>query len=474
MTTYILPSVEITYSEEFQITAVSPSEVRIVVPDSVNAFQYEIVQSFPNAIPDVAVQVDVYGLFTDTGPIPFTERGYFELGFLNGVQGELSTSYAVMTIVPDGAASFPYPNDQFLKLAGDPIPDGSLLAEFQDWAASLTAAGDISEGALAPGELILFEAIEGVTKTENDLILGSIGDDTYFTGIGNDTVIAGSGNDSVDGGDGFDMIVVANAQSGYTLTLSSAGTILTDRSAQGSGEDRLISIETVSFDGSDPAVDSVPFNIDAIDGGTALTSAALIEIVELYIAYFNRAPDAIGLNFWATQVAEGLSLDDMAGFFFDQVETRALYASVLDENANLTDVSAFVTAVYNNVLGRIPDQLGFEFWVSTLQNAPDITPANFILAVLEGAKSPDNPTPEHAIDRAYLTNKAEIGAQFSVTLGMSNVENATQVMGLFEGTESSFAQALDAAAGFHTQALDPSSGEFLLPLVGVLDSGEMM
>lgn len=65
--------------------------------------------------------------------------------------------------------------------------------------------------------------------------------------------------------------------------------------------------------------------------------------IKLYIAYFNRSPDAVGLNFWGTAFANGTTLEQMATLFVDLDETRATYP---DSTSN-TD---FVTAVYDNVV----------------------------------------------------------------------------------------------------------------------------
>jgi hypothetical protein len=53
---------------------------------------------------------------------------------------------------------------------------------------------------------------------------------------------------------------------------------------------------------------------------------------------------------------------------------------------------------------------------------------------------------------------------------MSDLDNASAAMDLFNGSESSRDDALAAIDDFHDDALDPNSGEFLMPVVGVLDN----
>lgn len=52
---------------------------------------------------------------------------------------------------------------------------------------------------------------------------------------------------------------------------------------------------------------------------------------------------------------------------------------------------------------------------------------------------------------------------------MSDVENASAAMALFEGSEASIEQTVAAIDDYFAEALDADTGEFLMPLVGVID-----
>ena len=189
---------------------------------------------------------------------------------------------------------------------------------------------------------------------------GRKGNDTLQGGAGADTLIGGSGDDLIDGGPDTDTAIFSGDQAGYTLTLGPAGTRVTDRHADGSGTDTLSSIEFLDFSNEVDVFNGNPMHLDIFDNPITLSPDVFSAIAELYIAYFNRAPDAIGLYYWASEVERGFSIQDMAANFFGQPETQMSYASMLDEGGTLTDVDGFVTSVYQNVLGRGPDQSGFD------------------------------------------------------------------------------------------------------------------
>ncbi|MBM1315673.1 hypothetical protein JQT66_16240 [Sulfitobacter mediterraneus] len=66
-----------------------------------------------------------------------------------------------------------------------------------------------------------------------------------------------------------------------------------------------------------------PMDLDIFSGPAGLFAAEFGAIFELYIAYFNRAPDALGLLYWGTRYAEGHPLSEMANDFFNQDETKS-------------------------------------------------------------------------------------------------------------------------------------------------------
>lgn len=319
----------------------------------------------------------------------------------------------------------------------------------------------------APTELIwLMGDIENATGSRfDDWINGNRFDNDLRGGSGHDLLEGYQGDDVIDGNGGLDLAYFQGNQSSYTLTIAADTITVHDRRADGTGTDTLRNIELVEFYSDS---DRSTLDLEEVAGVAGLAAADFETVIELYIAYFNRAPDALGLNFWAASFARGTTLEEMASLFIDQDETRATYS----ENLSNED---FATAVYDNVLGRVPDQAGFDFWVGLL-NSGTVVRDQFILGVLEGAKA--DPAPDatqdfidqQLADRDYLATKTDIGALYAVHRGMSDVSNAISVMSQFDGSANSVSAAVAEVERFHSEALDPETGAFLMPLVGVLDN----
>lgn len=297
-----------------------------------------------------------------------------------------------------------------------------------------------------------------------DFLTGGAASDVLSGFDGDDTLSGLGGDDVIDGGAGIDIAVFSGAQAAYTLILGSGQIRLQDRRPDVNGTDTLIDVEFLDF-----TVDTlgVPFDLTKFGAVAGLSGPEFESFIELYIAYFNRAPDAVGLNFWGSAFASDTTLDEMASLFIDQVETRATYP------AGTTNME-FATEVYNNVLGRTPDPDGFAFWVNLL-NSGGVTRDTFILRVLEGAKSELKTdlgadfVASQVADRAFLEDKIDVGAYFAVHRGMSDVDHATSVMAMFDGSQESRSAAFAEIDAQYQQALDPRSGAFLIQVVGVLD-----
>jgi hypothetical protein len=378
------------------------------------------------------------------------------------------TSYSDKHItIVSGDRSFTYKGnfnfDAYGNVSGqitgyDGLKDGSTVLEVSQL--SLDAYSTFAAARTGDASPILQDAFSGdddlFGSQENDMLIGHAGNDKIEAANGKDRLIGNAGNDTLDGGSGLDTAIYSGSQSSYTLTLSPTSTTVIDRLADGNGTDTLIDMELLDFDTEIPALGGNPLNLDTFGGTAGLSEQDFEAFIELYIAYFNRAPDAVGLNFWGSAFANGMSLDEIAAEFAPQPETVATYP----EGTSNTE---FVTTVYNNILGRGPDQGGLDFWVNGLEEG-GLMRDTFILKLLGGVEDGNS-------DRAYLDSKVDIGAYFAVHKGMSDGENAKAVMDLFGDQDvSNTSGAKTAIDDYYTDALNPTNGEFLLQVVGVLDN----
>lgn len=304
----------------------------------------------------------------------------------------------------------------------------------------------------------------------DDSLLGGDDADNLFGGAGNDMLRGGSGNDQINGGEGdSDVANFLNGLGQFTLQFSSDGSVtVQDRSADGEGTDLLTGIETLSFgSGASVFADGV-INLSQFQAIAGLDADQINTFVELYVAYFNRAPDAAGLNFWGSAFANGTSLEEIANLFLDQDETRATYAPDI---SNLE----FASQVYQNVLGRSPDVDGLAFWQGQLDSG-NIGRGAFILEVLKGAKvdldagASQTDIDLQLSDRSYLSTKTDLGTYFGVIKGLSDVNDASAAMQLFvRGSDTSVQSAIERIDADYAAALADGSGEMVMQLVGVAD-----
>ena len=149
-------------------------------------------------------------------------------------------------------------------------------------------------------------------------------------------------------------------------------------------------------------------NDDESTTSQVVTSANEGSIVKLYVATFDRAPDADGLSYWVYQ--SGLSIEGIAQSFFDQAETKAKYPDGYS-------TSDFIASVYQNLFKRVADTKGLEYWIAELDNGL-IAKSNFILAVMNGALYSD---------ALILANKAQVGLAFAQS-GSNDTQSAINIM----------------------------------------------
>jgi Ca2+-binding RTX toxin-like protein len=159
---------------------------------------------------------------------------------------------------------------------------------------------------------------------------------------------------------------------------------------------------------------------------SALTAKQQVTLI--YIGYYDRAPEPNGLAFWERGLSEfldgsadgepGISLRDIATDFSNQAETRDVY-DYFDPGSSVSSAN-FLTNVYLNLFGRMPDQEGLEFWMNVLENS-DLPVGQIILEIIGGAQGSDI---------TILENKLAVACDWhDSALGSGNVVPDSAEMG---------------------------------------------
>ncbi|MFZ6780340.1 DUF4214 domain-containing protein [Undibacterium sp. Ji83W] len=203
----------------------------------------------------------------------------------------------------------------------------------------------------------LLSSSDDWNKLDQVLINMVSGNDNWTGSAVNDLFALGSGSDTYDGGAGTDTVLMNIASSYFSVNLTKNGmvtTIVAPGTAVNGLTDTFTNIERLQFTDKTLAID--------IDGNAG-------QAYRLYQAAFNRIPDKAGLGYWIGQLDSGAeTLNHAAAGFVNSVEFKKLYGD------NITD-NAFMTALYNNVLHRNPDQAGFDYWNGRIKDGmtrPDI------------------------------------------------------------------------------------------------------
>ncbi len=177
----------------------------------------------------------------------------------------------------------------------------------------------------------------------------------------NEQISDGIGSDTIDGGPGFDTVIYNCNKDSFTLVRTTAGWSI---SSTAEGIDTLANVERIRFSDKTLALD--------ISGNAG-------QAYRLYRAAFDRVPDNAGLKFWINALDNGSSLKDAAAGFMASDEFKALYG-VNPSN------ELFVTKLYTNILHRVPDLAGYNYWVNAL-NQKVVTQMDVLMLLSE---SPEN------------------------------------------------------------------------------------
>lgn len=123
--------------------------------------------------------------------------------------------------------------------------------------------------------------------------------------------------------------------------------------------------------------------------------------VRLYFAYFNRAPDHSGLQYWWQWIDDGKGIRTESAAFARSPEFTQRYGSLSDPD--------FVRLVYRNVMGREPDPDGYAFWTGRLRSRSESRGGMMVLF----SESGEYKAKTQARTEVVITHEAMLGRAIS-------------------------------------------------------------
>ncbi len=229
-------------------------------------------------------------------------------------------------------------NDALYGGAGADSLDGGAgtdIARYDDAAAGVTASLASPGGNTGDAAGDSYTAIEGLAGSAfADALTGDGGANSLYGLDGNDTLTGGAGTDFLDGGAGTDTAVLAGTMAQSTVSFDGNGYIGLTASGQ---SDTLANIEWLQF-----------------SDRTAAT-AGLAAIVEGYLSFFARLPNASELGVWSQGFSAGT--------------TVAAFNKVLaNDAAGKANTPGLVSYLYDGYLGRAPSPSEISYWSGALQS----------------------------------------------------------------------------------------------------------
>ena len=182
-------------------------------------------------------------------------------------------------------------------------------------------------------------------------------------------------------------------------------------------------------------------------------STYFAQVQQLYIAYFGRPADTVGLAYWAAQIdAANGSIAAVQAGFSASTESQALFGnkSTIDK----------VTAIYQNAFNRAPEPAGLAYWVAQLDSGK-VTQAQASWTIQQSAGAGDAAAVQNKLTAAQAftaqidttaeiqgyqgTAAADAGRAFLQTVNSNNATATTAVNGAAAALNTAVAASANAS-----------------------------
>jgi V8-like Glu-specific endopeptidase len=304
-----------------------------------------------------------------------------------------------------------------------------LFGSNWQWLQDAMRADDgVMTGAQVPTSSAFTAAATGVVT----YLATGVGDVFYSTSLDETYLGRGAG----------DSAVFAGARSDYRLSHSGSDVLVDDTITGRDGDDTLTGMARAVF--SDL---SVSLNIGFDSRSIPASDLKLLE--DLYVAFFNRIPEADGLDYWIGQVRAGHGIVQVADNFY---AAALQYPAQTGYSDSMTSAD-FVNLVYRNTLGR-PDGAdpdGLQFWIAAITGGQ--SRGWVVDQIVQTALSfKGDATWGWVAD--LLDNKAAVANRFAVEMGLS-----------YDSPQDSITHGIEMA-----RAVTPTSTAEAIALIGVPDT----
>jgi hypothetical protein len=259
---------------------------------------------------------------------------------------------------------------------------------------------------LLPATLPTHWTIASGTGDDAITIQGGGSNLSVQAGDGSDSINLNDSGHSVDGGFGIDTVIYSHALGNYLISKNGGGYSVADTS--GNVVDSLANIEELKF--SDLTV-----NLTIKSTAAAVPHGNVDRLMELYVAFFNRVPDADGLAYWISQMNAGQSIPQIAQSFYN---AGIQYSNITGFSAGMSNAD-FINLVYKNVLGRTDgaDEKGLAYWTGKLIDG-SATYGSLVDTILNSAHSFKGDA-TYGYVANLLDNKIAVATQFAITDGLT-------------------------------------------------------
>ncbi len=285
---------------------------------------------------------------------------------------------AVLSIVSGDDGLF-YLDGNELKVA----PNAGSVFDFDDQSNYFItfSATDGTGPAYEESFDIFVENVGPIVGTpDEDILNGTQFDDEILALESDDTINASFGDDDIDGGPGTDTVVYSRNRNQVTHEWKDDGTIVVTRLVLGDGTDTMTNIERIDLNDG-----SLLYDVDTPNLGFGY---------RIYQASFDRTPDEGGVLFWI-----GV-LDDLDSQGWSEYDKEQFLASQFIQSDEFKDLfganptnEEYIDAMYQNVLDRLPDQGGYDFWVGGMVN-DGLTREDILIAFTKSDENVDRTAPD--------------------------------------------------------------------------------